>query len=102
MYFIKLITMKSLMILSLVLIAACVQQGNISNDENRNTEDLGGFCGWSTNAGCAVDSDCNAGGCSGQVCEGNNEGTITTCEYRDCYNADAYGVKCGCINEQCK
>ncbi|MCD4740406.1 DUF333 domain-containing protein [archaeon] len=60
------------------------------------------FCGSSTNAACETNSDCVAGGCSGQVCEGKDEGTITTCEYLPCYSAASYNLTCQCIDKQCK
>ena len=64
---------------------------------------LGGFCGWSSNASCASDADCMTGGCSGQVCQSiNEEPVITTCEWTECYSAEAYGVICGCINATCQ
>lgn len=61
------------------------------------------FCGWSSNGPCASDADCTTGGCSGQVCQSKNEEPIiTTCEWRDCYSAQVYGVTCGCIDKQCR
>jgi len=66
-------------------------------------KELGGFCGWSTKASCKTDDDCLKGGCSNQVCQGKNEkGIITTCEWKECYNADAYGLKCGCFKNKCQ
>ena len=88
--------MKSAIAITLLLLfSACVQQGD-------NTSELGGFCGWSTDASCATGNDCKPGGCSGQVCEGISENTITTCEYRECYNAQAFDVKCGCVSGKCQ
>lgn len=61
-----------------------------------------GFCGWSTNGTCSGDGDCVSGGCSGQVCQGaSEEPVITTCEYRECYDAQAYGISCGCVSGSC-
>jgi eight-cysteine-cluster-containing protein len=61
------------------------------------------FCGWSTDGSCVSDSDCMAGGCSGQVCQSKNEeGVITTCEYKDCYSAEKYGLDCKCTNNKCQ
>ncbi|MDI6806285.1 MAG: eight-cysteine-cluster domain-containing protein [Candidatus Aenigmarchaeota archaeon] len=61
------------------------------------------FCGWSTNGRCLTDFDCVKGGCSGQVCQSKyEEPVITICEWRDCYNAIAYGLECKCINQQCQ
>jgi eight-cysteine-cluster-containing protein len=59
-----------------------------------------GFCGSSTQGPCASDSECITGGCSGQVCQSIKEQSVpTTCEYKDCYNAEKYGMKCRCIHE---
>lgn len=58
------------------------------------------FCGWSTYAKCKTDADCNMGGCSGQVCEGKGEGTITDCMWRDCYDVAEYG--CKCVDDKCQ
>jgi len=61
------------------------------------------FCGSSTNGGCASNSDCITGGCSGQVCQSKNEeGVITTCEFKDCYVAKNYGFECKCTDSKCQ
>ena len=60
------------------------------------------FCGSSTYAPCGTDDDCEPGGCSGQLCMGVNEDMGTTCEYRDCYNAESFGMTCGCHNGKCQ
>lgn len=61
------------------------------------------FCGRSTYGSCKTDEDCLKGGCSSQVCQAKNEESIiTTCEWRDCYNAETYGVRCGCFNSKCQ
>jgi eight-cysteine-cluster-containing protein len=61
------------------------------------------FCGTSTNGSCVSDSDCVKGGCSGQVCQSKNEEpTVTTCEYKDCYNAQSYGLNCKCVDKKCQ
>lgn len=84
-------------------LVVCTQFGVESLDEPITPSPKESFCGTSTNGQCSVDSDCTSGGCSGQVCQSKSEEPmITTCEYRDCYNAEAYGVKCGCVSEQCK
>jgi len=60
------------------------------------------FCGTSTFAECDVDSDCINEGCSSAVCQGvNEEPIVTTCEYRDCYNAGTYRASCRCIKNKC-
>lgn len=65
----------------------CVEQGN--------------FCGSSTYSECSIDTDCKIGGCSGQIC-GAEERIVTTCEYRDCYNAKAYNLECKCVDLKCQ
>lgn len=62
-----------------------------------------GFCGVSTKGTCFTDADCGKGGCSGQICQSRNEEpVITTCEFRDCYNAGQYGMQCKCVNQGCQ
>ena len=62
-----------------------------------------GFCGRSTYGKCSSDADCIQGGCSGQICHSKyDERIITTCEYRDCYNAQAYNLKCKCVAGKCQ
>ncbi len=61
------------------------------------------FCGWSTDGKCSSDSDCIMGGCSAQVCQSKYEESITTtCEWRDCFDAIKYGLKCRCIDGRCQ
>ena len=56
------------------------------------------FCGTSTYGSCTSDSGCITSGCSGQICQSvKEEPAITTCEYKDCYNAAKYGMACKCI-----
>ncbi len=60
------------------------------------------FCGKSTYGECSSDTDCVAGGCSGQICSAkNDEGTMTTCEWRDCYKKPE-NAKCGCAENKCQ
>lgn len=74
---------------------------NITLGPMESTKD--NFCGISTHGKCSSDKDCIVGGCSNQVCQSIFEKpTITTCEWRECYNADFYGYKCGCINGRCE
>ncbi len=62
-----------------------------------------GFCGSSTNAACSTNDDCAAAGCSGQICTAKSQGPVmTTCEYRECYNAAAYNLECSCVSNQCQ
>lgn len=61
------------------------------------------FCGWSTKGNCSSNSDCIKGGCSSQVCQSRNEEPVTTtCEYRECYSAEKYGLSCKCIDNKCQ
>ena len=60
------------------------------------------FCGFATDAECSTDDDCTIGGCSGQVCQGvSEEGKVTTCEFKGCYDASQYGLSCGCVKNRC-
>lgn len=61
------------------------------------------FCGSSTYGTCENDNECTTGGCSGQVCQSTNEESIiTTCEYRECYDASKYGLSCKCVKNKCQ
>ncbi len=71
-----------------------------TNGSSTPTQD---FCGWSTNGECVYDSDCIAGGCSIQLCQSKDEApAVTTCEWRDCYDASKYGLTCGCVDGKCQ
>jgi eight-cysteine-cluster-containing protein len=60
------------------------------------------FCGTSTFGACESDSDCITSGCSNSLCQSKSEEQkATTCEYRDCYNAETYNVNCLCIKNRC-
>jgi len=61
------------------------------------------FCGTSTYGSCASDSDCIAGGCSGQLCQSKNDELLgTTCEWKECYRAKDYGFECSCVDKKCQ
>jgi eight-cysteine-cluster-containing protein len=61
------------------------------------------FCGSSTYGNCLKDEDCVIDGCSGQICRSKFENPIlTTCEWKDCYAAIKYGVKCKCLTQKCQ
>lgn len=70
--------------------------------QEKGSKNLGSFCGWSTFSKCKSDAECKPGGCSAQVCMGVNEEIVTTCEYKECYNAILYGVGCRCVNNSCQ
>ena len=78
--------------------------GGNGADQNvvRDPINLGGFCGFSTEAECNADKNCYAGGCSGQLCQNITEMLGTTCEWLDCYRDETYGVKCGCVDGKCQ
>src|SRR4030095_8037680 len=62
-----------------------------------------GFCGSSTKGACQSDADCHASGCSGQICQSKKEeGQISVCDYKECYDAAKYGLKCGCVDQGCQ
>lgn len=65
--------------------------------------DQGDFCGNSTGRECSSDSDCKIDGCASQVCQSKKEeSSRIVCEYKSCYNADAYGLKCRCAEGGCQ
>ncbi len=71
--------------------------------EEKELKNLAGaFCGWSTYASCKTDADCTVGGCSGQVCMGKGEDVVTTCEWKECYDAKKYGMTCACVDGVCQ
>ncbi len=65
---------------------------------------VAGFCGTSTFGECSSNFDCMSSGCSGEVCQSatTEEPVITTCEYRVCYDAERYGLVCGCAMGACQ
>jgi len=96
---------------ALVCLGNSCMESSRSSFSNKNTTNTtgnnylvgpGDFCGTSTLHSCNLSSDCVAGGCSGQVCEGKNEGIATTCEWKDCYKDEDYGVVCKCVSGKCK
>jgi eight-cysteine-cluster-containing protein len=61
------------------------------------------FCGTSSGDACVQDNDCTVGGCSSQICQSASaESGMSTCEYRDCYDAKVAGVSCGCSSGKCQ
>lgn len=79
-------------------------EGEDSNLENRvQTQLRENFCGTSTLGACEEDEDCIVGGCSQAVCQGaSEEPAITTCEFRECYNATKYDAECKCEDKKCR
>ncbi|HIH14978.1 MAG: hypothetical protein QT08_C0016G0017 [archaeon GW2011_AR17] len=85
-------------LLILLTITSCTVQEDTSTDEERSEA----FCGTSSKGSCTADSECRSGGCSGQICQAaTEEERITTCEYKDCYNAEDYSLSCSCVENQC-
>jgi len=97
---------QSLLLVSIfIVLLSCTSSSPISKPPTKTTASptTDAFCGRSTKGPCQSDADCRAGGCSGQICQSKKEeGGISTCEYRDCYDASKYGVKCGCVNQACQ
>jgi eight-cysteine-cluster-containing protein len=61
------------------------------------------FCGISILGECATNNDCIVSGCSLQVCQGKfEEEAITTCDWKECYNSESYGVICTCLEDECQ
>jgi eight-cysteine-cluster-containing protein len=86
--------------LMLVLIFGCVIPGTPETGYSKPKTE---FCGTSTYGSCNSDIDCVRGGCSNQYCHSTEEDPpITTCEYKECYSAGAYGVECSCVNNKCQ
>jgi len=80
-----------------------VQAGQDSGDGTQNQDENDKFCGTSTYGSCEINSDCKIGGCSSSVCQSKNEeDSITTCEYKDCYNNKKYNMQCVCKNNKCQ
>lgn len=89
--------LASISILILMILASGCVGGTTQGPGNES------FCGISTYGICYSDSDCMKGGCSGQVCRSKSEEPITTtCEWRDCYDADRYDLRCKCSQGRCR
>jgi eight-cysteine-cluster-containing protein len=86
----------------------CIFKNGVECDEwdffsGRCSKDGEDFCGQSTNGSCKGSSDCVEDGCSGQICRSKTEdGTMTTCEMKSCYENNKYGLTCQCKNSQCQ
>jgi len=75
--------------------------GGSDSNVMRDTLNLGGFCGWSTDAECGSDGKCIAGGCNGELCQHYTEMIGTVCMWQDCFRDENYQVKCGCVEGKC-
>ena len=104
---------KMLFLMILLFSLGCVttkdSSGSSNYDVSVSVKDKGqiygggGFCGVSTYGECVSDSECKAGGCSSQICQSTEEEEVfTTCEYRECYNASKYNLKCKCFSNRCQ
>jgi len=61
------------------------------------------FCGWSTYGKCSSDKDCITTGCSKQICQSRFEKPmLTTCEWKDCYDTEKFGIACRCVEGRCQ
>ena len=95
-----------LIILLTFFLVACSDQNNQDFDEMPIYEDpvdeVQEFCGYSSIDSCNVDIDCMTTGCSGQICHAVISGdVITDCEYKECFNAENFGLRCGCFEGLC-
>ena len=83
-----------LIVAGAVIIVASIPLGEVVEDD---------FCGFSTHGECSTDVDCFVSGCSGEVCQSIYEDEVVTpCIWKECYDAEAYGVSCGCVNGTCQ
>jgi len=103
-WFLKIVSLTvALFLLGIIIAFGSFFYGKTQTPRFDKIEELPSeFCGYSTYGKCEADSDCVIGGCSGQVCQSKNEKIITTCEWKDCYNAKKYNLKCRCINGKCQ
>lgn len=80
--------MKKLLVL-LIFLSGCIDQEP--------------FCGTSTFDSCETNEDCIDAGCSSQVCQSKDKDmTFTTCEFKPCYEANIYDMKCQCMENKCQ
>lgn len=81
-----------------------IEPENVNQETNGTIrEEVKNFCGKSSYGPCQTDTDCVTSGCSGQVCQSRNEEPIvTTCEWRDCYDAKKFNLRCGCFEGKCQ
>jgi len=78
-------------------------QSQIKESENDSKLGIGEFCGTSTYGACETDADCLRAGCSDSVCQSvGEESVITTCEFKECYNAEKYNARCVCLENKCQ
>lgn len=97
----KLITLVVIVLLAGIILLIGYSFHVYMNQSSNET--LEGFCGVSTYGQCTQDNDCITGGCSGQICQSKKESSVvTTCEWRDCYDASKYGLTCGCEKGKCQ
>lgn len=86
----------------------CVFKNGVECEEwdfmaGRCAKDGEDFCGQATNGKCNNNDDCIEDGCSGQICRSKTEdGGITTCEMKSCYDNEKYGLICQCKDNQCQ
>jgi eight-cysteine-cluster-containing protein len=92
-----------ILMLALFLLSSCKSAIKNPAWQEELSRPIGRFCGESTYEECSSDADCRRGGCSGQICQSSaTPGMITTCEWKECYNAKAYGIPCKCVNNKCQ
>lgn len=85
----------------LIVAGAVIIVSSVSMVENAE-EPQEEFCGISTNGTCESDLECIETGCSGSTCQSKNEEEMmTTCEWKECYDNEKYGLSCQCIEGKC-
>ncbi|MFW5703142.1 MAG: hypothetical protein ACOCXP_04230 [Candidatus Dojkabacteria bacterium] len=64
----------------------------------------GEYYGESTFSSCNVDTDCNVGGCNGEICgaASETEGAVSICLAPEEPLPTDLGYTCGCVSNQCQ
>ncbi|QQG39071.1 MAG: eight-cysteine-cluster domain-containing protein [Candidatus Woesearchaeota archaeon] len=92
-----------IVIITILTLAVVILIININKEKIFSPINNEQFCGSSTFGECSNNKECTSGGCSGQICQSiHEEPAITTCEYRTCYNNEAYNLDCQCIQNKCQ
>ncbi|MBU0535547.1 MAG: eight-cysteine-cluster domain-containing protein [Nanoarchaeota archaeon] len=93
-----------ILILSIILISGCGAYTDVQKSVQQDRVlEVNQFCGASTEYVCEADDECITSGCSGHICQGKaEEQSITTCDYKDCYDAQKHNVRCACDYGTCK
>lgn len=64
--------------------------------------DIDVFCGQEL-GNCIYDYDCVRDGCNKEFCKSRSDPPVSSdCEWKDCYDPNKFGLRCGCVNKKCK